>query len=255
MSNQEKETTEIQVLQTTSPAQMIQQMQSGQTPLPIEQMREALQLQKEWEANEARKAFNQAMARVHLKIPTIRKTKQNKQTNSVYAELDQIINETKAIYTAEGFSVSFYEGDGAPEGCVRICADVLHKFGHCVTRHYDVPLDGVGLKGNANMTKIHGKASSTSYGRRYLMCLIFNIPTGDDDDGNAAGHIKKPLSDQQRSTICDYMSDKGVSEANLCGFLSKASRREIKSLDDITEDLFATAVTSLKNVKKKEKKS
>ena len=91
---------------------------------------------------------------------------------------------TKEVYTSFGFSVSFNEGVAAHPAQVRICAEVLHKQGHKESYFYDVPLDGVGIKGSSFMTKIHAKASSTSYGRRYLMCMIWNISTGDDDDGN-----------------------------------------------------------------------
>ncbi|MFH1511130.1 MAG: ERF family protein [Candidatus Woesearchaeota archaeon] len=173
-----------------SPAMMIQMAVQGGADL--EKLQGLLDLQMKWEANEARKQYNTSMVLVHKDIPLIGKSLLNPQTHSKYASLDEIICTTKEIYTKEGFSISFNEGETEKADHIRICATVLHQAGHKETYHYDVPLDGKGLRGNSNMTAIHGKASSISYGRRYLMYMIFNIPTGDDDDGNKAGAIEQP---------------------------------------------------------------
>jgi hypothetical protein len=38
------------------------------------------------------------------------------------------------------------------------------------------------------MSKIHATGSAVTYGRRYLLMMIFNLSIGDrDDDGNGAG--------------------------------------------------------------------
>jgi len=63
-----------------------------------------------------------------------------------------------------------------------------HSAGH--TRKYwvDLPLDQAGIKGTVNKTPMHATGSTFSYGRRYLVVMIFNISViGEDDDGVAAG--------------------------------------------------------------------
>jgi len=170
----------------------------------LETLKELLALQKDWEANEARKLFALSFAAVQAKISSVIKTKTNPQTHSKYADLNDILVSSKPVYTAEGFSVIFYEGDTTAPESVRICADVLHKAGHKETYHYDIPLDGKGIQGNANMTKIHGKSSSVSYARRYLMCMIWNIPTQDDDgDAIARPEVKRPeaLSEKKEAPL------------------------------------------------------
>jgi len=179
-----KEENAIAVSAGNTPAEMIRLAISGKADLA--KLEKLLELQERHEAHEAKKVFASAFALVQASIVSVAKTKSNPQTHSKYAGLDEIIESTKPIYTNEGFSIIFYEGQSAGPECIRICADVLHTAGHKETFYYDVPLDGVGIKGNPMMTKIHAKASSTSYGRRYLMCMIWNIPTGDDDDGNSA---------------------------------------------------------------------
>ena len=183
---QEKEVarTEVQVSAGASPAEVaVNLLAKGVKPEDLEKM---LTLQERYESEQARKAYYAAMARVQRDIPVIGKRLDNAQTHSKYAALDAIVFETKKIYTAAGFSVSFYEGETDKPEHIRIMADIKHNQGHMETVHYDMPLDGKGIKGNVNMTPIHAKGSSMSYGRRYLMCMIWNIPTGDDDDGNGA---------------------------------------------------------------------
>lgn len=176
-----KKKTEIAV-PSGSPAEMILHAVDGGADL--EKLEKLLTLQERWNANEAKKFYNADMVLAQSKMPEIVKKLKNSQTNSKYAGLDEIITKTKEIYTAYGFSMSFNEGVTARLDHIRICANVLHKLGHKESYSYDVPLDGVGIKGSTFMTKIHAKASSISYGRRYLMCMIWNISTGDDNDGN-----------------------------------------------------------------------
>ena len=193
----------LAVAQGNSPADMIRMAVNGKADLA--QLEKLLGLQERYEANQARKLYTASFSVVQANITSVVKTKSNPQTHSKYADLNGIIASSKPIYTAEGFSIIFSEGKPAVENAIRICADVLHRAGHKESYYYDVPLDGVGLKGNANMTKIHGKASSTSYGRRYLMCMIWNIPTGDDDDGTAAG---KPAVDMPTAKASPIASGK-----------------------------------------------
>ena len=40
------------------------------------------------------------------------------------------------------------------------------------------------------MTRTHATATAVTYGRRYLLCMIFNISTEDDDGNLAAGQAE-----------------------------------------------------------------
>ena len=158
--------------------------------IDVDQMAKMQEISEQFEANEARKAFASDFTVVQSNIEAAVKTAFNPQTNSKYAKLEGVIEAAKPIYTKHGFSVIYYEGKTEVTGNIRVCADVLHKAGHKETYHYDVPLGGKGIQGKVNMTEIHGKATSVTYGRRYLLCMIWNIPT-EDDDGN--GNKKKAV--------------------------------------------------------------
>ena len=72
-------------------------------------------------------------------------------------------------------------------------AFLSHERGYKRTFHIDMPADGKGAQGRDVMTRTHATGSAVSYGRRYLLLMIFNIAVGgEDDDGNAAGKRDNP---------------------------------------------------------------
>lgn len=188
-------------LEIEPPGRQIVQAPSGPTPVTLLQqalernldpdiLQRFMDLQDRYEANEARKAYADAMAKCQQEMPVIVADTPNDQTGSSYAKLGKVVAAIAPVYSRHGFSVSFDEQvvstEDAPlrDGEIRIRATVMHRLGHCERFAYDLPLDTTGAKGNVNKTAIHGKASSTSYARRYLTLMIFNLSIDDDVDGN-----------------------------------------------------------------------
>ena len=139
------------------------------------------------EKSNARKAeilYYAAMAACQGELTRVANSVENKQTSSEYAPLEAIIEAAAPIYTKHGFSLSFYEEASPIVDMIRVAVDIQHAGGHCRARYIDLPPDVAGIAGKVNKTNIHGKCSTFTYGRRYLMCLVQNIPTGDDKDGN-----------------------------------------------------------------------
>jgi hypothetical protein len=141
-------------------------------------MQQALQKQ------QAETAFNGALARAQSHIVPVAHNAKNDQTNSKYAKLAAINKAITPIYTAEGFSVSFDTADSPKDGYLRTVATLSHAEGHSRQYHLDMPPDEMGAKGTVNKTKVHATGSTSSYARRYLVCMIFNVTTEDDADGN-----------------------------------------------------------------------
>lgn len=225
-----------------TPSDMIMAALSGGADL--EKLEKLLDIQERWEKNEARKAFASCFAMAQSNIGSVIKTKFNAQTKSKYADLSDVIDTAKPEYTKEGFSVIFYEGDTPLSEHTRVYADVLHKSGHKETYHFDVPLDGKGIQGNANMTKIHGKASSVAYGRRYLMCMIWNIPTADNDGNTEAIEL---IGNRELHIIRDLLIAKELSESGLAKYMG------VEKIEDIKASDYMKALAAI-NAKKKDAK-
>ena len=224
---------ETKAIAVVSPAELIQQAVAGGADLV--KLEKLLELQERWEKNEARKLFAKDFAVAQANILPVVKKKFNKQTQSNYAELANIIESAQPIYTKEGFSVTFNEGDCPKEGHARILADVLHCAGHKEQYHLDIPLDGTGIKGNTNMTPIHGKASCISYGKKYLMCMIWNIPTADNDGQTATVKV----SNKELMMIRDLLIAKDMTEKSLIEFL------KVDSLENLPMDQYMKAISAI----------
>jgi hypothetical protein len=145
-------------------------------------------LQERIARNEAEQAYNAAMKKAQGSMPKIIKTKTNKQTNSMYADLGAINEQITPIYTKHGFSLSFTEGVAKRESDIRIICHCSHEKGHTREFFTDLPIDNVGMQGSVNKTMVHGIASTFSYGQRYLIKMIFNLSIDEeDDDAQSAG--------------------------------------------------------------------
>lgn len=195
---------------------------------------------------DARQMFNAAMVRAQSRIKLVVAKKYNEQTKSRYADLKSILTDTKDVYTGEGFSLMFYEMESEKQGHIRVGVDIMHEQGHTETRYADIAVQTTGIAGKTMMTLVHGEGSAFSYGRRYLTCLIFNIPTGDDDDGNSAGgKIGDYISNEQLGVITDYINEFGVDEAKFCQFM------KVDDLTHIPASDYNKAVAALKQKEKK----
>lgn len=159
-------------------------------------------IQDRHQRREAEIEFNRAMMAVQSEVRTIIKNRPNTQTGSDYANIDAILRILRPCYTKHGFSLSFSTVPPIIDGTIRARAILRHMHGHSEEHFYDCPLDGVGIAGKANKTATHAAASSASYAQRILTVLVFNLSTGYDDDGNAAGGaVLTPAEEKANSWI------------------------------------------------------
>lgn len=143
-----------------------------------------------WERERARQseaAFDAAMNAAQKAIKPVAADSRNNQTNSDYASYEALDTKIRPVYTEHGFGLSFDTGDAPRENEVRVLCYVT-RGGHKRTYKIDMPADGKGAKGGDVMTRTHATGAAVTYGKRYLLAMIFNIAIGEkDDDGNKAG--------------------------------------------------------------------
>ncbi len=217
--------------------------------LDPDRMTKLYDLHERHEKSEALKAYSAAMNECQKEMPAVVKDKENKHTKTWYATMESVNVGAKPIYTRHGFALSFGEEKADVENYIRTFCQVNHCDGHTERFHVDLPADGQGIQGNANMTRIHGKASTFSYAKRYLVCMIFNITIADEDDDGNAGAVKY-IDGDQIARINDLLV---ASMSPLKGFLDWLG---IESLDKLPVKDFAMAVqgleTNLRTLQKKQ---
>jgi ERF superfamily len=151
----------------------------------VEKMERLMAMYERVQAKNAEAEFTRAMISCQSEIKRIAANRENPQTRSMYATYDTLDRIIRPIYTQAGFALSFDTGE-SPSDMVKVLCHVMHREGHTRTYHTDIPADGKGAKGGDVMTKTHAMGSGMTYGRRYLLALIFNLAFGKDDDGNGA---------------------------------------------------------------------
>lgn len=156
----------------------------------IDKMERLIAMHERIQARAAEVAFNEAMNAAQGDMRPIAANASNPQTKSRYATYDKLDRVLRPIYTENGFSLSFDEGESPKDEHVRVLCYVSHVAGHTRTYHRDMPADGKGAKGGDVMTKTHAAGAAGSYGARYLLKGIFNIAVGDDDDDGNMGRQK-----------------------------------------------------------------
>lgn len=163
--------------------------------IDVEKMERLLAMQERIMTQNAKIAFNESMRLAQTEMPKIRRNKENKETHSKYADLEAVTDQAVPIYTKHGFSLSYGTADCPIPGHYRITGLCAHSAGFERSYQADVPIDNTGPKGTQNKTMTHGFGSTMSYGRRYLICLIFNITlTNEDNDGNGSAKKQQEMA-------------------------------------------------------------
>lgn len=169
-----------------------------------------MRLDAEAKAAAAKRAYSAAMAAAQSEIPKVIKGKENTHTRSWYADLAAVDAAIKPVITKHGFSLSYYPVMSEREGFVRVGVIVAHSGGHEERHEADFPLDAAGSQGKANKTGIQAFGSTVTYARRYLKLMVFDIATGDDNDGNGQHQPQETLGPEEMTILDDLLKRTGA---------------------------------------------
>jgi ERF superfamily len=212
----------------------------------VHKMQALLEMQRQLMADQARREFNEAFARLASRLPRISKNgaieypdrRGGKGTSIAYAKWEDIDAAIRPLYLAEGFTLSF---DTEPAGeKVIVIAFLQHVGGHA--RRAQTPPLAFDGSGGKNATQAAG--STFSYGKRYAATMIFNIVTeGEDTDGVFSGleRIEPAKAQQLGRSIESY-------GGRLDRFLSYMG---VQDLSEILVRDFPKAVRAIEDNKRK----
>lgn len=147
----------------------------------IDKLERLMQMHERMQARTAEQEFNAAMAQMQCEIPTVFEGAVNLHTKKSYATLDDINRTLKPVMQRHGFAITFKVEQVT--GGLSITGILMHRAGHREQTSMVLPID----KG-AGRNDVQAVGSSTTYGKRYVMCALLNITTGDqvDDDAQTA---------------------------------------------------------------------
>lgn len=203
----EQKSVAVQQPQGLSP--LVQAAMAGQ--LDTQKLSELLAIQKEFEANEARKAFHLALAEFKRFPLTIYKDKHVKYTSQKgtteydHATLGAALDEINPLLGKCGLSLTWDTKQGE-SGDITVTAILSHAMGHSITTSLQAAPDDSGGK-----NKIQAVGSSVEYLKRYTGFLLLGISSRDmDDDGRGKGSETSHITDDQCNEIQAMIDDNNL---------------------------------------------
>lgn len=200
---------EPQVLTITPMTMIDRALASNATPDTLERL---LALQERWEANEARKAFDNAMAAAKAEIPVIVKNRKvayenrdgKSETSYRHEDLGEIARTVDPILAKHGLSYR-YQTVSETNQPVSVTCIVAHRDGHSERNTLTAGKDDSGKKNS-----IQAIGSTITYLQRYTLKAALGLAAAADDDGAKADQTVeqiRTISPEQVKTILALLQE------------------------------------------------
>jgi hypothetical protein len=193
--------------QALTPMDMLNKAVSQGADITI--LERLMALQERWEANQARKAFDEAMADAKAEIPAIVKNRKvsfettKGKTEYRHEDLAEIARTVDPILSKHGLSYRWSTKSlvGQP---IEVTCVVSHRSGH-----YEENTLIAGRDESGSKNAIQSIGSAVTYLQRYTLKSALGLASSNDDDGNAAGgKAASPLiTDEQVMQLRDMLED------------------------------------------------
>ena len=192
----------------------------------IEVLEKLMTLQERWEANQARKSFDEAMAAAKAEIPVIVKnrtvdfTSPKGRTHYRHEDLAEIARTVTPILAKHGLSYR-YRTSSAPNEPVTVTCIVSHRGGHAEENTLAAGRDESG-----NKNSIQAIGSTITYLQRMTLKAALGLAASEDDDGGAS---ERPdyVSTDQLNRLVALADEVGADKEKFCRYLRVGSPAEI----------------------------
>lgn len=161
----------------------------------IEVIERLVALQERTDATAAQKMFAADYVQMKASLPRVIRLKENFQTKSNYAPLEDVNTAIDPILKQYGFGTATKVVRQDAEG-IAVRAELWHSGGHVEGTEVTMPLDRAGIEGKVNKTGPWATSSSITYAKRVAVCALLNVSTGDDMDGNRETESSFPLAEK-----------------------------------------------------------
>ena len=229
-----------------NPMDMIQRaLETNASPELLDKL---LSLQERWEATQARKAFDAAMADAKAEIPTIVKNREVDFTSSKgrthyrHEDLAEIARTVNPILGKHGLSYRFRTTSHANEPISVTCI-VTHRLGYYEENTLVGPRDDSG-----NKNSLQQVGSTLTYLQRMTLKAALGLAASNDDDGKAAGKDEDDgtlISEEQAGIIRALAEETATDMQKLCELW------KVEAIPDLTTAQFPKAVAALETKKRR----
>jgi hypothetical protein len=207
----------------------------------IEVVEKLMALHERWEANQARKAFDEAMSAAKAEIPVIFKsrdvdfTSAKGRTHYRYEDLAEIARTVNPILGRHGLSYRFRTTSTANEPVTVTCI-VSHRLGYSEENTLCAGRDESG-----NKNSIQAVGSTLTYLQRMTLKAALGLAASSDDDGRGSNSDEtgELISEEQRNNLLALIDEVGGTADVFCKYF------KIDSVAGLPASQFARAVKAL----------
>lgn len=199
-------------------------MSSGATPEVLEKL---LALQERWEAGQARKAFDDAMASAKAELPTIKKNREvdftspKGRTHYKHEDLAEVSRTITPILGKYGLSYR-YRTTSAPNEPITVTCIVSHRLGH-----FEETTLSAGRDDSGNKNSIQQIGSTLTYLQRMTLKAAFGLAASDDDDGAKSEDNGDVINETQLQSLIELADEVGADRPKFCKYMQVQSFAEI----------------------------
>lgn len=177
-----------------TPMDMLQIAVEGGADIAV--LEKLMALQERWEANQGRKAFDNAISAAKSELPTIIKTKEvdyvnnkGQRTHYQYEDLASIAETVTPILSKHGLSYRYRTSQKS--GIVSVTCIISHRDGYSEETTLSAGRDETGSKNN-----IQAVGSTLTYLQRMTLKAALGLAAAVDDDGSTTEN-GEPINDDQ----------------------------------------------------------
>lgn len=195
-------------------------------------VKEMLALSKELAADQARRAFDEAVALAKAEIPVVGKNAKG-HNDKRYADFSAYAKAVDPVIAKYGLSYRFRT---AQTDKITVTCVLSHKAGHSEENSLSGPADSSGSK-NA----IQAIGSTLTYLQRYTLIQALGLAASSDDDGRVSSQTvdDEPISKEQTVEILRLVEETGTDIAKFCAYM------RVEAVPEIMTTQFQRAVTML----------
>jgi hypothetical protein len=204
----------------------------------IDMIEKLMTLQERWEANQARKAFDNAMAAAKAEIPNITKNREvdftsaKGRTNYRYEDLGEIARVVSPILAKHGLSYRYRTTSVVNEPVTVTCI-VSHRDGH-----FEENTLCAGRDDSGNKNSIQAIGSTSTYLQRMTLKAALGLAVSNDDDGKQADSTGAITLEQVEKLVA-LADEVGADKEAFCRYF------RVNGFADIPTKDFDRAVSAL----------
>ena len=176
--------------------------------LDTQSLRELLELQREWQRDNARSSYTRAMVELKNNLPAVLDRDRNVsygKTNFSFTTLSHAMEAVTPHLNDYGFSLTWIPTNS--EGMIRVTCRLTHVDGHYEETTMSAPPDNSGSK-----NPIQAIGSTQSYLQRYTALALLGIATKDMPDVDDPPEADEDIVDAERNlNAISHLRRRGIS--------------------------------------------